>query len=257
MVLPVSGSPSGHAMVTSAVFCLVVLWFTHLLREKVQHQLHPNSSLLLNVTAWSVLFVILSLVSLSRVFIATHFPHQVLLGTIIGLIVATVVKHHKSLLIRISHSAVFCVFFSLSVIGATLFTYLVLAALVYNPSTSVAKAKKWCVNSSYVHLDTTPFYALVRDCGVTAGIGISQSLFSLLTKKIKKSLRDSKMRVQTPLYLQTLKFILSILLLQLLKIIPLPNSNSLLFYMAGYVRCSFIPIVVIFIVPSILTSWKP
>ncbi|XP_015777315.1 PREDICTED: glucose-6-phosphatase 2-like [Acropora digitifera] len=32
------GSPSGHAMVTSAVFCLVVLWFTQSLRENVQHQ---------------------------------------------------------------------------------------------------------------------------------------------------------------------------------------------------------------------------
>lgn len=83
-----SGSPSGHAMVTSAVLCLFVLWLLNSLRENVPYQADFWRRLIINVTVWSVPLTILSFVSMSRVFIATHFPHQVILGTLIRLMIA-------------------------------------------------------------------------------------------------------------------------------------------------------------------------
>ena len=239
-------------MVTSAVFCLLTLWLLNALKENSFCKLHLWRRLFITVALWILLFVILAFVSISRVFIATHFPHQVFLGAIIGLIVATVVNNRGSTLIGISHSAPFCVIFSLGVVLTTLLTYFTLSAIVHDPLTSVAKAQKWCIKSSYVHLDTTPFYALVRDCGVTAGIGISQSLLSSFTRKFNERPNDSK-TAQASLFTRNFRLTLSIILLQLLKVVPLPNFYySVLFYAAGYVKCSFIPIIVIFIVPNIV-----
>ena len=122
--------------------------------------------------------------------------------------------------------------------------------IVYDPSISVTKARKWCVKASYIHLDTTPFYALVCDAGVTIGIGISVSMVvsSVRGRMNWRGLSPSQMSLLS----QSLKIIISMLLLQLLEVISLPESSPLLFYIAGYVRCSVIPIIVIFLVPNIV-----
>ena len=237
-------------MVTSAVSCLLLFWVMNSLKETVLRQAHFWKRFFITVTVWSVLFTILVLVSVSRVFIATHFPHQVFLGTIIGIIVASVVKSYNSVLVKVSRSAIYCAICSLTLIGTTLLAYFTLSLLVYDPSTSVRKAQKWCVKASYIHLDTTPFYALVRDAGVTIGIGISVSMVVSFVKGRMnwKGLSPSQMSLLS----QSLKIILSILLLQLLEVLSLPKSSPLLFYIAGYIRCSLIPIIVIFLVPNIV-----
>ena len=195
--------------------------------------------------------MILSLVSMSRVFIATHFPHQVILGTLIGLIIAFFVRKFNLVLMKVSQSAIYSALCSFAIIATTLLSYFILSLLVYDPSISVSKAQKWCVKSSYVHLDTTPFYALVRDAGVTVGLGISISSLALtLSRKTNwRGLSYSQMSLLSG----SLEIILSILLLQFLEVIALPKSSPLLFYVSGYVRCSFIPITVIFIVQYMVT----
>ena len=237
-------------MVTSAVSCLLLFWVMNSLKETILRRAHFWKRFFITVTVWSVLFTILVLVSVSRVFIATHFPHQVFLGTVIGIIVASVVKSYNSVLVNVSRSAIYCAICSLALIGTTLLAYFTLSLLVYDPSTSVRKAQKWCVKASYIHLDTTPFYALVRDAGVTIGIGISVSMVvsSVRGRMNWRGLSPSQMSLLS----QSLKIILSILLLQLLEVISLPKSTPLLFYIAGYIRCSLIPIIVIFLVPNIV-----
>lgn len=237
-------------MVTSAVSCLLVIWMMNSLKETVLHRAHFWKRFFFTVTVWSVLFTILVLVSVSRVFIATHFPHQVFLGTVSGIIVASVVRNYNSVLMKVSHSAIYCAIFSLAVIVTTLLAYFIISVLVYDPSISVRKAQKWCVKASYIHLDTTPFYALVRDAGATIGIGIS---VSMVVSSVKGRMNWKDLSPpQMSLLSQSLKIILSILLLQLLEVLSLPKSSPLLFYIAGYIRCSLIPIIVIFLVPNIV-----
>ena len=239
-------------MVTSAVLCLVVLWLMNSLRETL-HQAHFLNRFIITTTIWSILLTILSLVSLSRVFIATHFPHQVILGTVIGLLVACTVRKHSSALFEVSQSVFYCTVCSIGLILSTLSSHFILSVLIYDPSISVTKAQKWCVKPSYIHLDTTPFYALVRDSGVALGLGISFSIVRSVTRAGMNNQRGLR-SVQIPLLSKSLKIILSVFLLQLLEALSLPKSNALLFYVAGYARCALIPIIIIFVVPMIALS---
>ena len=248
------GSPSGHSMITSAVLCLLVSWLLNSLRENLLCNMSILGRLIVNLSLWAVLMIILIFVSVSRVFIATHFPHQVIMGTVIGLILALVVKNYKTVLINISGSVRYCALCSLTLVTTTLASYLFLSFLVYDPSISVTKAQKWCIKPSYIHLDTTPFYAMVRDSGATLGLGISVGIVSSALRG--GNWRGLRVGVgQLSLLSASLKVMLSILLLQLLEVISLPKSSALLFYVAGYVRCAFIPIIVILIVP-IIAVWQ-
>ena len=237
-------------MVTSAVLCLVVLWLMNSLSETL-FRAHFFSRLVITTTIWSVLLAILSLVSLSRVFIATHFPHQVILGTVIGLLVACTVRKHSSVLFEVSHSVLYCTMCSILLVVTTLASYFILSVLIYDPSISVTKAQKWCVEPSYIHLDTTPFYALVRDSGAALGLGISFLIVASVSRAGINNWRGLS-NIQIPLLSRSLKIILSVFLLQLLEAISLPKSNPLLFYVAGYGRCALIPVIVILFVPMIV-----
>lgn len=239
-------------MVTSAVLCLVVLWLMNSLRETLR-QAHVLNRFIITTTIWSVLLTILSLVSLSRVFIATHFPHQVILGTVVGVFVAFAARKHSSALFEVSQSVFYCTICSIVLVVSTVASHFILSVLIYDPSISVTKAQKWCVNPSYVHLDTTPFYALIRDSGATLGLGISFLIVGSVTRAGMNSWRGLS-NFQNPLLSKSLKIILSVFLLQLLEAISLPKSNPLLFYVAGYGRCSLIPIIIICVVPMIVLS---
>lgn len=235
-------------MVTSAVLCLVSLWLMNSLREMLHH-VHFFSRFIIATTIWSVLLTILCLVSLSRVFIATHFPHQVILGTIFGLLVACTVRKHSSLVFEMSCSVLYCIVCSIVLVVTTLASHFVLSVLIYDPSISVTKAQKWCVKPSFVHLDTTPFYALVRDAGAVLGLGIS---FHIVVTRARMNNWRGLNTFQAPLISRSLKIILSVFLLQLLEAISLPKSNPLLFYVAGYGICTLIPVIVILFVPMIV-----
>lgn len=240
-------------MVTSAVLCLLVLWLMSSLKEKFLCNAHSLSRFIIYATIWSMLFTVLSLVSLSRVFIATHFPHQVVLGTVTGIFLAFSVRKHSSLLLKISHSVAFSAIWSIGMFVITLFSYFILSILVYDPLISVTKAQRWCIKPSYIHLDTTPFYALVRDTGTTLGLGISFVTVEFALRAGMNNWRSSR-NIQMPLLSRALKIILSVVLLQLLEVISLPKSSPLLFYVAGFCRCALIPVIVIFVVPMIAMS---
>ena len=241
-------------MITSAVLCLLFSWLLNSLREKFLCNMSILGRLIVTLSLWAVLMIILVFVSVSRVFIATHFPHQVIMGTVIGLILALVVQNYKTVLINMSVSVRCCALCSLLLVTTTLASYLCLSFLVYDPSISVTKAQKWCIKPSYIHLDTTPFYAMVRDSGATLGLGISVGIVSSAVRG--GNWRGLRVGVgQLSLLSASFKVVLSILLLQLLEAISLPKSSPLLFYVAGYVRCAFIPIIVILIVP-IIAVWQ-
>lgn len=159
-------------------------------------------------------------------------------------------QNYRTVLINMSVSVRYCALCSLLLVTTTLASYLFLSFLVYDPSISVTKAQKWCIKPSYIHLDTTPFYAMVRDSGATLGLGISVGIVSSAVRG--GNWRGLRVGVgQLSLLSASFKVVLSILLLQLLEAISLPKSSPLLFYVAGYVRCAFIPIIVILIVPMI------
>merc|ERR1711936_809315 len=108
------GVPSGHSQATAVIwFCLVDTVTGCLGRGKV--------------LGWLIFLSMQMSMFLSRIYIAAHFPHQCLLGFLVGL----------------------------------------------DPNWSISLAKKHCLKSEWIYVDTTPFYAMMRFSGSAVGLSLS------------------------------------------------------------------------------------
>ncbi|CAG5119362.1 unnamed protein product [Candidula unifasciata] len=154
------GSPSGHAMITGAVWYIMISDFLYY--KKV-------TSLSTKVLCWSCYFLVMSAIAVSRLFIATHFPHQVVAGILSGIVLGKIFNSLSTTSLKFSHHAAVCI--GLTVLTAV--TYLLVRYLGSDPMWSVAKAVKWCARREWVHLDTSVFYSLIRDVSSLLGLGIA------------------------------------------------------------------------------------
>lgn len=181
-----------------------------------------------------------SAVCFSRLFIATHFPHQVLLGAIIGTLIGWLICRNPyfSLLPSFQMGFIFAILLMLT----ALFVYQTLHWLGWDPASSIPKAKQWCQHADWVHLDTTPFFALSRDCGATMGLTICSivngHIMSSKTPYTQKRTLGHQMGVTA----------LTVISCQLLEKLPLPfHSLPLLFYVTAICKYALVPVVTMFI----------
>ncbi|KAK0135713.1 Glucose-6-phosphatase 3 [Merluccius polli] len=158
------GSPSGHAMVTAAVWWVIV--------SAVGTWLHSRTrSALLSSAPYLLYAALLVAVGLSRVFILAHFPHQVVAGSVTGLILGVILgrraPERRPLL-----------FYAGASLGLLLTALLLKAGLEelggLDLSWSITLAEKWCAHSKWIRLDTAPLSSVTRDCGAILGLGLSQ-----------------------------------------------------------------------------------
>lgn len=166
------GSPSGHAMVTAAVWYILV---EALLQKTNKSGLMRNASKsatpIFNSACWAIYTFGLCCVSLSRIYLAAHFPHQCLLGAGMGVAVAMLVSGLHSATERLSLKAYFVG--TLGMFASALLTYVTLLYVFgFNPLWSVERALKWCAKREHVHLDTTPFFSMMRYTGFFLGMGL-------------------------------------------------------------------------------------
>lgn len=166
------GSPSGHAMVTAAVWYILV---EALLQKTNKSGLMKNAAKsatpLFNSACWAIYTFGLCCVSLSRIYLAAHFPHQCLLGAGMGVAVAMLVSGFHSATERLSLKAYFAG--TLAMFASALLTYATLLYVFgFNPLWSVERALKWCAKREHVHLDTTPFFSMMRYTGFFLGMGL-------------------------------------------------------------------------------------
>ncbi|KHJ43233.1 PAP2 family protein [Trichuris suis] len=89
------GSPSGHAMITASVWYIIVWAYIKYVVRQYRRRYK------LSLGAWLLYAVLLVLVAISRLYIATHFPHQVLLGSAIGELVYSLQKCNSIFLLFI------------------------------------------------------------------------------------------------------------------------------------------------------------
>nr|CAD7408792.1 unnamed protein product [Timema cristinae] len=75
------GSPSGHVMGYGAVAYCLVVWFIKMF-VKNNKKLSARTKSRVIVSVWILYAVTIVLVALSRLYVATHFPHQCLLGAL-------------------------------------------------------------------------------------------------------------------------------------------------------------------------------
>lgn len=242
-------------MVTAAVFFIIFMNAAKHIQEHNLVRRYSFCNKLLTLACWLIFVFLLILVSFSRVFIATHFPHQVIFGTLCGVAVAHCLQ--KSRLARETRLS-YCLVLSFGLFSSTLLLYQLLSLAVYDPSVTLRKAQKWCSNPSYIHLDTTPFYALMRDLGAALGVGLSYYLINIISKNIlyfKSILLESSNNpvvrtIQTSsIMLRCTNGFASLTVLRLVESVSIPQSNWIIFYIAGYVRNATDVLVVMVIIP--------
>lgn len=221
------GSPSGHAMVTAAVWWVVV----SSLRKAIQSK--TNSAI---VAAFPYLFYVVALVAvgLSRIYILAHFPHQVVAGCITGFILGVFLGQ------RVPEGRPLLFFFRVSfgLLLGTLLFYVALKQIKVDFSWSIPLAKKWCRRPEWVRLDTTPFSSLTRDCGALLGLGLAQ-----YWRPRGWSL---------PLASRALSLAISSMGLYHVNRLPLPVMPQALFYCLLFVKFVIVPQLVMVLVPGLI-----
>ncbi|XP_035468288.2 glucose-6-phosphatase 3 [Scophthalmus maximus] len=221
------GSPSGHAMVTAAVWWVVVSSLGSFLYSRTH-------SVVLSVSPYLFYVSMLLAIGLSRIFILAHFPHQVVAGSITGFILGVVLNR------RVPEGRPLLFFFGCSVamvLGALLL-HAALQQLGIDLSWSIALAKKWCSRPEWIRLDTAPFSSLTRDCGALLGLGLAQ-----YWKPGGWSL---------PWAPRALSLAISAMGLYHVNRLPLPVQPQGLFYGLFFVKYVIVPQVVMVLVPGVV-----
>jgi len=189
------GSPSGHAMVTAAVFYVLAfgskgertattgtpvvyaaesttsVW--KMMFAAVKTSLYFGLWLVFGVSKhvlWIKFYTtLLLLVALSRLYIAAHFPHQVVLGIVCGIAIGRLCVSVDITDLCDQPSRVLWLIGVLVTVGVG--TYVVMVyALNLDPDWTIALARKHCANPDSIHVSTTPIASLVRNIATLFGV---------------------------------------------------------------------------------------
>jgi len=227
------GSPSGHAMVTAAVWYILI-----------ESLLRQNGTLtkrsIVNRICWATYTIILCCVSLSRIYLAAHFPHQCALGMVIGVAVAMLVSN----LDTDSFSRKQYIYGTAGLFMSAMSTYAILRMMGFNPMWSVERALKWCAKREHVHLDTTPFFSIMRYTGFFLGMGLG--LHSDLYKNATKERFTTGMKILTA--------VLAVSFAKATEFVPMPKSNVNLCYAMAFLLSAVLPYVFIAVIPYIVSK---
>uniref|UniRef100_A0A452H6U1 Glucose-6-phosphatase catalytic subunit 1 n=1 Tax=Gopherus agassizii TaxID=38772 RepID=A0A452H6U1_9SAUR len=164
------------------------------------------------VALWAGFWAVQVCVCLSRVFIAAHFPHQVIAGVI---------------------SAALLLF--------ALGFYLLLKALGVDLLWTLEKAKRWCDQPEWVHIDTTPFAGLLRNLGILFGLGLA------LNSQMYLESCKGKMGQQLPFRLSCIAA--SLIVLHLFDSFKPPTKVELLFYVLSFCKSAAVPVAAAGLIP--------
>jgi len=196
-----------------------------------------------NRFCWASYTVILCTVSLSRIYLAAHFPHQCLLGAVIGVAVAMLVSNADTDSFQRKHY----VWGTIGMFVTAMSTFAVIKGLGMDPLWSVNRAIKWCAKQEYVHIDTTPFFSMMRYCGFFLGMGFG--LFSQMYAQASKIKFTTGMKV--------LSAILAVGAAKASELIVLPKSNIYVLYAFAFTVSAILPYIFIAVVPYVVSKVWP
>ncbi|XP_065278731.1 glucose-6-phosphatase catalytic subunit 1-like isoform X2 [Emys orbicularis] len=229
------GSPSGHAMGSAGVYYVMV---TALLPCVQGTQHRSCAARCLRGLLWLAFWAVQVCVCLSRVFLAAHFPHQVIAGVISGMVVAEAFDHIHSIynasLRRYLGTTLFLFSFALGF-------YLLLKALSVDLLWTLEKAKRWCDRPEWVHIETTPFASLLRNLGILFGLGLA------LNSQMYLESCKGKMGQQLPFRLSCIAA--SLLVLHLFDSFDLPTDRELLFYVLSFCKSAAAHLCAVALIP--------
>lgn len=186
------GNPSGHSATAAALLMLLLMWIAHVMRDRQCYVWWWKC------VAYPLFGAALGSVMLARLFVATHFPHQVLAGALVGSFLA------PALCIYVSdpyiwgygvHSArdtrrtiLWHVFSAAVTVLIGVVTYASLVLCGWDPQWTVKLAFRWCSHPDSIHVSTTPIYSLVHSTASLLGWALC------VTPAIAKYRHDTKNR---------------------------------------------------------------
>ncbi|XP_070846628.1 glucose-6-phosphatase a, catalytic subunit, tandem duplicate 1 isoform X2 [Chaetodon trifascialis] len=192
----------------------------------------------LQVGLWALMGLVELVVCMSRVYMAAHFPHQVIAGVITGVLVAEVVSKEKWIysasMKKYFYTTVFLTSFAVGF-------YLLLKAVGVDLLWTLEKAQKWCMRPEWVHLDTTPFASLLRNMGTLFGLGLG--LHSPLYTETERKKSSTSFKAGC--------IIVSLFLLQLLDGWTFSSDNLVTFYFLSFAKSAFA-----LLIPTTLVPWS-
>uniref|UniRef100_A0A8C8VF06 Glucose-6-phosphatase n=1 Tax=Pelusios castaneus TaxID=367368 RepID=A0A8C8VF06_9SAUR len=229
------GSPSGHAMGSAGVYYVMV---TALLPSLQGTQHRTCATRCLHSLLWVAFWTVQVCVCLSRVFLAAHFPHQVIAGVISGMVVAEAFDHIPSIynasLRRYLGTTLFLFSFALGF-------YLLLKVLGVDLLWTLEKAKRWCDRPEWVHIETTPFAGLLRNLGILFGLGLA-----LNSQMYLESCKGKRGR-QLPFRLSCI--VASLVILHLFDSFELPTDREMLFYVLSFCKSAAAHLCAVALIP--------
>ncbi|XP_076059781.1 glucose-6-phosphatase 3-like [Oratosquilla oratoria] len=163
------GMPSGHTKVNAAMFFVIVSALCTLVIRK-STVLSKAQRLWTERIMWIGYVIWLVMVITSRVYIAAHFPHQCIAGAIVGISISLIVARMPGLLLL---SRLQYILISASILISVFTVFGLYQAVGNNPMWALELALKWCISKDYIHLDSTPFYSLMRYSGNSLGLGLA------------------------------------------------------------------------------------
>ncbi|MBN3323516.1 G6PC phosphatase, partial [Atractosteus spatula] len=237
------GSPSGHAMGSAGVWYVMVTAVLSIASERDHSALFNRA---LRVALWTGLCAVELIVCMSRVYVAAHFPHQVVTGVISGMIVAEAFSRvqwiYSASLKKYLLTTLFLLVFALGF-------YLLLRVLGVDLLWTLEKAKRWCVRAEWVHMDTTPFASLLRNLGTLFGLGLG------LHSPLSSGSHSGKRGHSAPFRLGCITA--SLLLLQLLDLVHFSSERELLFYLLSFCKSAAVPLITVALAPRVISRLCP
>ncbi|CAH2083996.1 unnamed protein product [Euphydryas editha] len=160
------GSPSGHSTTAASVLILAIMWMSHVFNDRKwnpwwwKYIIYPTFAFALGS------------VILARLYVATHFPHQCLLGSLLGLFLAPALciyvtdpfiwRYGPHATLPVKQAVIWHTVSAVAAILISVVTYYSLVLCGVDPHFTVKLAFRWCENPDSIHVSTTPMFALVQ-----------------------------------------------------------------------------------------------
>lgn len=229
------GSPSGHSMSAAAIGFVVI---SALLDQCVHKITSPVKRRRVERVLWFVYTCTVAMIGVARLRLATHFPHQVLLGAFAGVVGGWLVWNLPIERFQRKHYYAF----ALSLFLWAVITYFSLQLFGVDPNRTLQLALKHCAVRQYVKMSTTPWHSVYRNTALLAATGYCVTSDSW--KKITSVQFDWKQRLPI--------MALSLLAAQSLASIPYPHQPTYIFYTCTLIKNTLIVVSCLMAAPLLI-----
>lgn len=228
------GSPSGHCMITGAA-----LWpIMTALSSQVAARVHSRWARVMPILAYCTFLLA---VGLSRIYLLSHFPHQVVSGLITGAALGWLLTPR----VPVERELSFYGLTSLALLLGASIIYWFLLSLGLDLSWSINLAMKWCERPEWVHLDSRPFASLSRNSGAALGLGIA--IHSPCYASVRRAYLGNGQKIAC--------LVLAMGLLGPMNWVGHPTQISL-FYIFNFLKFTLWPCLVLALVPWVVVTFS-